>query len=306
VNAKHSRLGRGLDHLISGGVPAKGDGVENIPTNISTTSKDPHGFSYELRELALDHLIPNPRQARHTFSESKIRELADSIDREGLLQPIIARPTGDGYYTIVAGERRFRAFQILKRETITAKIIDADERDCAVISLIENLQRESLNPVEEALGFSHLVEIFRFTQEQIAQRVGKARTTIANALRLLHLEPEILHHLESGRITVGHAKVLLGIEDPSSRLLVLGKILDGDLNVRQTERQANILKSGKPALIAATPRELSESLMGIEKQIAKQLAANVSLQHGPTRGKIVIEYAGEQELLRIVQSMGIE
>jgi ParB family chromosome partitioning protein len=306
VSTKNSRLGRGLDHLIGGGISVRSDATEDMVPNESSIPGDSNGFNYELRELDLSHIIPNPRQARHVFNESKIRELADSIDREGLLQPIIVRPTGDGYYTIVAGERRFRALQTLKKKVIRAKIVDADEQDCAVISLIENLQRESLNPVEEALGFSHLVEAFHFTQEQIAQRVGKARTTIANALRLLHLEPEILHHLESGRITVGHAKVLLGVEDTPSRLLVLEKILTADLNVRQTERQANILKSGKSVLISSTPRELSESLMGIEKQIAKQLAANVSLQHGPTRGKIIIEYAGEQELIRIVQSMGIE
>jgi ParB family chromosome partitioning protein len=260
----------------------------------------------ELRELPLACLIPNAKQARRKFDEMALRELADSIAAEGLLQPIIVCPAADGYFSIVAGERRFRAMQMLGRATVTAKIIDASEPDCAIISLVENLQRESLNPVEEAAGFLRLVEEFGLTQEQVAQKVGKARATVANALRLLHLEKDGLSCLESGKITVGHAKVLLGVEDPALRLLLLEKILEGDLNVRQTERQAHILKAGKPMPMPSNPRELSESLMKIEKQLAKQLAANVSLQHSSTRGRIIIEYADERELLRIVQSMGVE
>ncbi|MDR1367068.1 MAG: ParB/RepB/Spo0J family partition protein [Puniceicoccales bacterium] len=289
---KKLRLGRGLDGLICNGISAHHGTVQDKREE-------------EVYELPLDRIVPNEKQARKNFDPTSIRELANSIQREGLLQPIVVCPLDDKKFSIVAGERRFRAMQFLGTEKTLARIIHANERDCAIISLIENLQRESLNPVEEAAGFVQLANEYGFTQEQIAQRVGKARATIANSMRLLNLEAEILSILALGKITVGHAKVLLGVDNPSLRIHLLEKILSGDLNIRQTERQANILKSSKPTAMPLTPRELSESLMKIEKQIAQQLAANVSLQHGST-GKIIIEYKGEQELLRIVQSMGIE
>lgn len=298
VNRK-LRLGRGLDGLITHGTSTH---CEESDRSVPNKQETVEGIC----ELAMNCIVSNMQQARKNFEAMAIRELANSIQRDGLLQPIIVRPMAEGRFSIVAGERRFRAMQLLRAEKIFAKIIHGDERDCAIISLIENLQRESLNPVEEATGFVQLAEEYGFTQEQIAQRVGKARATIANSMRLLNLEEEILSPLEIGKITVGHAKILLGFDDPSLRIRLLEKILDGDLNIRQTERQASILKSGKPVVMPSTPRELSESLMKIEKQIAQQLAANVSLQHGSTYGKIIIEYKGEQELLRIIQSMGIE
>jgi ParB family chromosome partitioning protein len=293
---KKLRLGRGLDSLISNGASAH---CEEGAVQDKLEAKD------GICELPLNSIVPNEKQARRNFDPTSIHELAYSIQREGLLQPIIVCPVED-HFSIVAGERRFRAMQFLGTEKILAKVIHADERDCAIISLIENLQRESLNPVEEAAGFVQLANDYGFTQEQIAQRVGKARATIANSMRLLNLEEEILSPLALGKITVGHGKILLGIDDPSLRIQLLEKIVSSDLNIRQTERQANILRSGNPVVMPSTPRELSESLMKIEKQIAQQLAANVSLHQGPMHGKIVIEYRGEQELLRIVQSMGIE
>jgi ParB family chromosome partitioning protein len=257
-------------------------------------------------ELSMKCIVPNEKQARKNIDPEAIRELADSIRREGLLQPVIVRSEAEGQFLIVAGERRFRAVQLLGEEKILVKIIQGNERDCAIISLIENLQRESLNPVEEAAGFVRLAEEYGLTQEQIAQRIGKARATVANSMRLLNLGEEILVHLISGSITVGHAKVLLGIDDPELRVQLLEKIITNDLNIRQTERQANILKSEESVVMPSTPRELSESLMKIEKRIAQQLAANVSLRHSFSHGKIIIEYKGERELLRIIQSMGIE
>ncbi|MDR1591045.1 MAG: ParB/RepB/Spo0J family partition protein [Puniceicoccales bacterium] len=296
---KKLRLGRGLEGLIASGAVLCGE----TKNNLLSEEREPVDGIYE---LAIDCIVPNEKQARKDFNMATIRELAHSIQREGLLQPIIVRPVAEGRFSIVAGERRFRAVQFLGKEKIFAKIVHEDERNCAIISLIENLQRESLNPVEEAAGFVQLADEYGFTQEQIAQRVGKARATIANSMRLLNLEEEILSSLKLGRITVGHAKILLGVDDSALRIQLLEKILTGDLNIRQTERQANIFKSKRPAIMPSTPRELSESLMKIEKQIAQQLAANVSLQHGSTHGKIIIEYRGEQELLRIIQSMGIE
>lgn len=300
VNGKRSRLGRGLENLIMHGV-----GIPSPEPSQSEAHGNSDAPAAEVREIALKHIIPNVKQARRTFNEAAVKELAESIEQEGLLQPILVRPSEGQFFMIVAGERRFRAMQSLGKETILARIIRAAERDCAVISLIENLQRESLNPVEEALGFSNLIEEYGFTQEQIAQRVGRARATVANVIRLLNLEPDMLHALEVGQIMPGHAKILLSVEDPIARRKLFEKIIDGNLNIRQTERQAALLKPNLTTVVSSTPNELSTSLMKIEKQIAEQLAAEVSLQHGPKHGKIVIEYSGEQELLRIIQLMGI-
>jgi ParB family chromosome partitioning protein len=177
AEGKKLRLGRGLEHLIAKGmVASEDDGGASEEQSFS-------GLCNELRELPMACLIPNAKQARRQFNAVAMRELADSIAAEGLLQPIIVRSAVDGRFSIVAGERRFRAMQMLGKSTVMAKIIDADESDCAIISLIENLQRESLNPVEEAEGFLRLVDEFGLTQEQIAQKVGKARATVANALR---------------------------------------------------------------------------------------------------------------------------
>jgi ParB family chromosome partitioning protein len=272
---KKLRLGRGLDGLISNGARCE--------EKVAQGGREAGGG---ICELPLNRIVPNEKQARKNFDSASIHELAHSIQREGLLQPIIVCPMDGEQFSIVAGERRFRAMQFLGMEKFSLKLSTAMS---GTVPLFPSSKICS-----------------GFTQEQIAQRVGKARATIANSMRLLNLDEKILSHLALGKITVGHAKVLLGVDDPSLRIELLEKILSGDLNVRQTERQANILKSGKPVPMPSTPRELSESLMKIEKQIAQQLAANVSLQHSSTHGKIIIEYRGEQELLRIIQSMGIE
>ena len=257
-----------------------------------------------LREIDINKIIPSSSQARQDFDEYKIIELANSIKEGGLLQPIVVKVVDENKYMIIAGERRYRALKYLGKSTALVRIIASEEKESAILSLIENLQRESLNPVEEAQGFAHLASEFGLTQEQIAQKVGKARATVANAIRLLSLDKHMLSAVKSGKISVGHAKVLLSIDNLSKREEVFQTIITKDLNVRQTENLALLIASDhKPT--PTSPKELSESLMKIEKQIAEQLTANVSLQHGSTKGKIVIEYKGEDELLRIANRIGI-
>ena len=257
-----------------------------------------------LREIDINKIIPSSSQARQDFDEYKIIELANSIKEGGLLQPIVVKVIDENKYMIIAGERRYRALKYLGKPTALVRIIASEEKESAILSLIENLQRESLNPVEEAQGFAHLASEFGLTQEQIAQKVGKARATVANAIRLLSLDKHMLSAVKAGKISVGHAKVLLSIDNLSKREEVFQAIITKDLNVRQTENLALLVASDhKPA--PTSPKELSESLMKIEKQIAEQLTANVSLQHGSTKGKIVIEYKGEDELLRIANRIGI-
>ena len=291
------RLGRGLDSLIGNGVQSEVVSVRDL-ADLNKTERD------SLKEVELSFIVPNESQVRKSFDDNGIQELAESIQAGGLIQPIVVKALSNGNFLIIAGERRYRALKLLERKTALVRVIDADEKECALISLIENLQRESLNPVEEANGFMCLIKEYGLTQEQVAQKVGKARASVANALRLLTLDDEALHYLQLGKISVGHAKVILSLEEDSKRRELLGKILEKDLSVRQTEHYANVLKSEIPGKKIYSPKELSEALMKIEKQMAQQLSANVSLQHGSSHGKIIIEYQGEDELRRIVQLMG--
>lgn len=272
-------------------------------SEITNKQHDTHDSNI-LQEININYIIPSSSQARQDFDEHKIIELANSIKEGGLLQPIVVKSIDTNKYMIIAGERRYRALKYLGIPTALVRIIASEEKESAILSLAENLQRESLNPIEEAQGFAYLASEFGLTQEQIAQKVGKARTTIANSIRLLSLEAPILSAVRSGKISVGHAKILLSIDNLPKREEVFHAIITKDLNVRQTENLALLISSEqKPA--TSSPKELSESLIKIEKQLAQQLTANVSLQHSSTKGKIVIEYKGEDELLRIANRIGV-
>ncbi len=182
------------------------------------------------------HLVePSPYQARREIAPEQLAELAESIRSEGLLQPIVVRRQGEKFQ-LIAGERRWRAFQLLKIRAIPARVVEASDASAASIGLIENLQREGLNPIEEALGFASLVRDFDLTQETAAERVGKSRAAVANSLRLLSLDAEIQGYIAKDLLSVGHAKVLLGVEDAARRAVLARRVIEEGLSVRQTEK----------------------------------------------------------------------
>ncbi|RDI95240.1 ParB/RepB/Spo0J family partition protein [Meiothermus sp. QL-1] len=248
-----------------------------------------------LTKLPLALIKPSPAQPRRSFDPVALEELAASIREKGLLQPLLVRPKGD-MYELVAGERRYRASQMAGLREVPVIIRDIGEREALEIALIENLQREDLNPVEEAEGYKRLVEM-GLTQEEVARAVGKARVTITNALRLLQLTPEILKALEENRITAGHARALLMLPE-SRRNWGLAEVLAKGLSVRETERLKERL--GAPA----RPGK-EEAYPEIARQLSQRLGTRVRFTH-PSRGRIEIHYHSEEELSAILRAIGYE
>ncbi len=297
--------------LISAGVSKSGKGADSVgnisPINKKTPPASGEDFSAtgEFREIPVNRITPNPYQPRSEIDPGQVSELAESIRSEGLLQPIVVREVG-GEFQIIAGERRFRACQELKLKKIHARIVVASDASSAAMSLIENLQREGLNPIEEARGYASLIRDFDLTQEGVSERVGKGRATIANSLRLLQLEREILGYLSKNLLSVGHAKVLLGIEDDAQRLLIARRIIEAGLSVRELERVTRRYREGKK-LSGPKQRPASEStaLKAVENQLELQFSTKVRVHHTPKKGRIVIEYYGNDDLQRILEKLGI-
>ncbi|MDA0346425.1 MAG: ParB/RepB/Spo0J family partition protein [Verrucomicrobia bacterium] len=311
-------LGRGLGSLISGGV-AKQEPAKKVTKDTITEKNDSVVASNDVPleavsangflELAISAIEPNPYQPRRDFIEEQLNELAESIRSEGLLQPIVVRKVGKNYQ-LIAGERRWRACKQLNLKTIPARLVEASDSSSATLSLIENLQREGLNPVEEALGYASLLRDFDLTQEQVGERVGKGRATIANALRLLQLGKEIQGFLRKGHLSTGHAKVLLGVEEPAQRDMLARRIIEDGSSVRETERLARLLKEspGQPAakVKAARPAGEMGAIKELEDKISKRFKTRASIKHAPKKGRITIEYFGNDDLTRILEEMGVE
>jgi ParB family chromosome partitioning protein len=252
---------------------------------------------------------PSPYQARRVFPPEQLRELADSIRSEGLLQPVVVRKSGNKYQ-LIAGERRWRAFQELKLKTIPARVVEASNASAAALGLIENLQREGLNPIEEAHGYASLIRDFDLTQESASDRVGRGRATVANSLRLLSLDAEIQGFVGKGLLSAGHAKVLLGVADAPRRTLLARRIIEEGLSVRATEK---LVQEGRDQPTATpsrrtkglTPKD-AEAVAGIEKKLTSHLGARVAVLHTPKRGRIIIEYHGNDDLQRVLEKLGLE
>lgn len=307
--APKSRLGRGLGGLIAAASPAKPAAPATPAAAAPAPAAAPGAPGFA--EIAVTLIVPSPYQARREISPDQLSELAESIRSEGLLQPVVVRKKGDKF-ELIAGERRWRAFQLLKIKTIPARLVDASNASSAALGLIENLQREGLNPLEEAYGYASLIRDFDLTQEAASERVGKGRATVANSLRLLSLDGELQGFIAKGILSVGHAKVLLGIEDPAQRAVIARRIIEEGLSVRATEKLVQAKKAGAPAPSAQTAanRKLAApdaaAVAGIEKKLTSHLGARVALQHTPKKGKIVIAYAGNDDLQRILEKLGVE
>ncbi len=318
MSKRKTGLGRGLGSLISGGVKSPKKATTKkvakkaaakkaaVKSNVKVESKQPE---LGLLELEIGKIEPNPYQPRRDFDENHLRELTESIRSEGLLQPIVVRKVGSKF-ELIAGERRWRACKELKMKTIPTRVVEASDSSSATLSLIENLQREGLNPLEESLGFASLMRDFDMTQEKVAERVGKGRATVANSLRLLQLDKEIQGFLRKGHLSTGHAKVLLGIEDSAQRAVLARRVVEAGASVRETEKLAKQVKDGRgqTAAKAGSTRHPSEesAILEIEDKLCKRFKTRTSLRHGKKKGKIVIEYFGNDDLTRILEEMGVD
>ncbi len=253
----------------------------------------------QVREIKIQDIDPNIDQPRKDFDEESIEELVKSIKEHGILQPILLKPNSNGRYTIIAGERRWRAARLAGLDRIPAIIRDIDYSEMLILALVENLQREDLDPIEEAEGIKRLMEECNLTQEQLAQKLGKSRPAIANALRLLSLSDKIQSYLKENKITTGHARALLAIEDEQTREEIALQIIKKGLSVRETEKLIKRLKEGdKPK--KEQKKEKPSYLIDIEEKLEETLGTRVLITQGKRKGVIEIEYYNNDDLERIM------
>ena len=252
--------------------------------------------------VALKQIIPNRYQPRTVFVEDNLTELAESIKEHGVLQPIVVRRKGDGVYELIAGERRVRAATLAGLSTIPALVRNSNDKNSLALALVENIQRQNLNPMEEAKAFSRLMGEFGMTQDIVASSVGKDRSSIANILRLLTLPREVQQLIESGALSLGHAKVLAGAASPSFQLQMAKRIVSEQLSVRQTEQLVASQKIGTPS---KRPKAVPTKFQHLEDQLRKHFGTKVQVKAAAKGGQLVIHYYSDEELDR-VSSMILE
>jgi len=300
-------LGRGLGALLGGSPVAKPPVPAAVPTLVPEPVNAPEVREGVLR-VALHRIVPCPFQPRKDFSVESLRELADSIREQGIVQPLIVRQREE-HLELIAGERRWRAAQLLGLAEVPVIIRQADDRAVLELALIENLQRENLNPIEEAQGYSQLIEHFQLTQEDVATKVGKSRAVVANALRLLRLTLEIQNYLRDGRLSVGHAKVILGLANEKHQKFATERILREGLNVRQTEvlvshLQAREASAGdKAGPLSARPKD--PHVVNLETRLRERLGTKIHLRYSQGKGALEIAFFSDAEFERILQILGI-
>lgn len=262
-----------------------------------------------LMELKLSAVVPNPRQPRGHFDEQQLEELALSLREVGVLQPILVRPLDDGRFEIIAGERRYRAARLAGFEEIPAIVRQTDDTRLLTEALVENIHRADLNPLEEAAAYQQLLDDFGMTHEQLAEKVGKSRSAISNALRLLGLPPALQHRVASGTLSAGHARALLALDARQQEALAQ-RIVAEDLSVRQTEEIVRRLLAGADTgaalgeLARAAKARASSPLAGLQDRLTDALATKVVIKGSPRRGKLVIEYSGREDLERLLDILG--
>jgi ParB family transcriptional regulator, chromosome partitioning protein len=291
-------LGKGLGALIKKS--------ENPPAQIVQSAEDD---LKRVRDVTLDLIVPSPLQPRIQFVESPLDDLMESIRQHGIIQPLIVRAV-DGKLELIAGERRWRASKKLGLTTVPVIVREASDRDVLEMALIENLQREDLNPMEEAAGYVRLAEEFSLKQDEIATRVGKSRASVANAMRLLGLHLDVQMLVAQARLSVGHAKAILAIKDHDTQLLVADQIIRRQLTVRATEKLAQTFlnndpqEPGEPKKSPAA-REVDVHVRALTNRLREHFATHVAIQHSSKKGKIEIEYYGDDDLQRLIELLGL-
>jgi ParB family chromosome partitioning protein len=315
--ARRIGLGRGLDALLD-----NNDEEEALQVGSSTIAPVTHiidpprqldkGNTHEIVQMPVEKLVPNPGQPRKNFDETELKELADSIKTYGIIQPIIAANAGDGTYIIIAGERRTRAAKLAGLKTVPVVIRDYTDQKRLEVSLIENIQRSDLNPIEEAAAYKNLMDFSNYSQDELAMRVGKNRSTVANALRLLRLPVEIQKSIEEGKVSSGHARALLSVSDAKAREKLYKDVLNGGLSVREAEKRAaaaNEQKGDSPGGEKKPPAKGKPRPPEVDAMVEKfihQLGTKVMIDGDLNKGRIIIEYYSMVDLERLYEVLGAD
>ncbi|MBI9103542.1 MAG: ParB/RepB/Spo0J family partition protein [Spirochaetales bacterium] len=293
-------LGKGLDALFGGdNQNAQVSETENLNEKIDSTGSG-------LRFVAIGKLDANSNQPRKTFSDEALGELADSIREQGILQPILVEAAGSRY-RIIAGERRFRASQLAGITEVPVIIKNLTEAERLEVALIENIQREDLNPMEEAIAYKAIMDAGQLSQEEVATKVGKKRPTVANSLRLLRLEKDMQNSVAEGDLSPGHARSILSLENPADRRILFSRILNGGMSVREAEKMAGELSRGQrksPARKEAPLRTQTPELREIEQRFIDVFGTKVKIKGSNNKGQIEISYLSMDDLERIVDIIG--
>ncbi|MGE4422293.1 MAG: ParB/RepB/Spo0J family partition protein [Pseudodesulfovibrio sp.] len=296
-------LGRGLDALLGG-----------VREDEKVTSD-----AAEVRLIPVGAITPNPHQPRREFSEDALNDLAASIETRGVLQPVLVRPLGGGNYELVAGERRLRASKKAGLTEIPSLIREMTDQESLAIALIENLQREDLNAVEEALGYQRLQQEFGLSQEELARQVGKSRSAVANSLRLLNLPETVQTAIQQNVLSAGHGRAIMAVVDPEPQAELHRRIAENGLTVRQAEAQASFYKQngrlpGADEIGAAPssrstksePRPLDPRLESLQGELSNMLGLTVKISGSPEKGKLTVSYAAEDDLRSVAEKFGVQ
>ena len=288
--AKRNALGKGLGALIPGAAD-----ISISESHPSHSDQSPR----QIVEIPLDEIEPNPHQPRADFDPKAVSELAQSIREKGILQPVAVRRFGAGYQ-LIAGERRFRAARQAECAVIPAIVMEVGtDQEMMELSLIENIQRENLNPIEEAKAYRMLIDECFLTQDEVAQRVGKDRSTIANTLRLLALAPEVLDALQAGQISAGHARTLLGLDNADQQIALCQQIIAQGISVRRTEALVKALKTDANQKKSTSRKD--PNLLSLEEDLQRYFGTSVNINRRGAKGKIEIEFYSNDDLNRVLE-----
>ncbi|MBR5855813.1 MAG: ParB/RepB/Spo0J family partition protein [Bacteroidales bacterium] len=281
-------LGRGLGALISDA---------NLINNKNREPQSAGSSLVSISEIDIEHIVPNPYQPRTEFNLEAIEELSQSIKLLGLIQPITVRPVKDGTYQIISGERRYRASKLAGLKSIPAYIRETDDNGMLEMAIVENIQREDLDAIEVAVSFQRLIDECSLTQEAMAERVGKKRATVANYLRLLKLPAEIQFAIRAKKITMGHAKSLLSVDNPKTQLKLANQIIEQDLSVRQIEAKVQKLNEGKKEKKEKDVIELPDNFFKVIETLGKYFNNNISIKRTPKgTGELSIRFSSDMEM----------
>ena len=312
--AKFTGLGRGLDALFADVAPINEDerdaltsagSVKPVPKAPETSAESEDRVLY----IDINDIRPNSAQPRHNFDEEKLAELASSIKTNGVIQPLIVRESTNGY-ELVAGERRWRASRMAGLKTVPCIIRNFDDRQNAIVAIIENMQREDLNPIEEALGLKSMTEKYGFTQEQVSASLGRSRTYITNSIRLLKLPEEIQQYVSSGQMSAAHGRTIINIPDKAKQKEIADKIIRNDLSVRATERLAEKVKDELRPERKKRKKKVSEEdkaraaeIAAVERELMTLTGTKVHIAGDENKGKIELEYYSLEELNRLIDAL---
>ncbi len=305
VSAKKTHgLGKGMGSLLGNFDFDITPDVVSSPKEKITVQVSHEHIKDRVLYVSVDKITPNVNQPRKSFDDDSLAELSASIKNQGVLQPLLVEKITDDSYVIVAGERRFRAAKIAGLSEVPVIVKSFNEVQRIEVALIENIQRENLNAIDEAAAYQYLIQKSGLTQEEVAEKVGKKRSTVTNSLRLLQLPDQMKDDIVSGVLTAGHARAILSLVNPNDRMLLRDKIIEKELSVREAEEEAQALNEGKKVKVKRAPKVRDPYIQGVEDKLLEAFGTKVEVKGNLKKGKLVIPYASQSDLERLYRLLG--